>query len=419
MENCLILLTNYFPFFKGEEYLESEIIYLSNTFDKIYIIATMGSIEMEQTRSVPNNVIVLKSEVSHTLKGKTKMFLNGGNIARKNISENKLLEIDGNSLLQKIYSFYFEARSMYIYSKIKRKLKGINFENYDTITIYSYWLYITARIGVELKLEYFKDRKTYLISRAHGYDINEHVNMLKFLPQREFLLNNIDNVFPVSQNGVDFLKRKYPLYRDKISVRRLGTRLVEHKKNNKNNVLYIVSCSTVRKLKRIDILIDSLKILQDKNIRFYWTHIGSGPQFNYIRRLALRKLKKDSYNFTGFIKNTEVINWYKNNRATVFVNTSESEGVPVSIMEAMSVSVPIVATDVGGTGEIVKHNKNGYLLSKKCTANEVASNLEKIHSMSVDEYMQMCKESYNIWNRKCNSEALFSNFAYEIKNKSI
>ena len=37
----------------------------------------------------------------------------------------------------------------------------------------------------------------------------------------------------------------------------------------------------------------------------------------------------------------------------LFINTSSSEGVPVSIMEALSVGIPIIATDVGGTKEIV------------------------------------------------------------------
>ena len=58
MNNCLILLTNYYPFHKGEEYLESEIAYLSEKFKDIYIISTMVSDKMEQTRQVPENVTV-------------------------------------------------------------------------------------------------------------------------------------------------------------------------------------------------------------------------------------------------------------------------------------------------------------------------------------------------------------------------
>ena len=44
-----------------------------------------------------------------------------------------------------------------------------------------------------------------------------------------------------------------------------------------------------------------------------------------------------------------------------FINLSDSEGIPVSIMEAMSVGIPIIARDVGGNREIVTNN-NGCLL---------------------------------------------------------
>jgi len=46
----------------------------------------------------------------------------------------------------------------------------------------------------------------------------------------------------------------------------------------------------------------------------------------------------------------------------VFVNPSYSEGLPTSVMEAASMGVPIIATDVGGTREIIKHNQSGILI---------------------------------------------------------
>lgn len=70
MNNCLILLTNYYPFHKGEEYLESEIEYLSKSYKKIYIISTMVSNEMQQTRTVPENVVILPIGIKHSIAGK-------------------------------------------------------------------------------------------------------------------------------------------------------------------------------------------------------------------------------------------------------------------------------------------------------------------------------------------------------------
>lgn len=66
MKKQLILITNYYPFYKGEEYLESEINYLAEKFDEIYIIPTMINNKMNVTRILPQNakLINLKSPQS-------------------------------------------------------------------------------------------------------------------------------------------------------------------------------------------------------------------------------------------------------------------------------------------------------------------------------------------------------------------
>lgn len=422
MNTCLIILTNYFPFHKGEEYLETEILHLAKAYTKVCVISTMVDKKMKQTRSVPNNVIVIKSGMSHSIIGKLKMILSEqkqGRISRKTY---KLLKNDGkDSILKKAFSFYFECRASYIYKKIIKELDTKDINQFDKITIYSYWLYVTARIAVELKQNYFKSINPYTLSRAHGYDINEDVNSLKFLPEREFLLDSLDNVFPVSQNGVDFLKAKYPKYEQKVEVKRLGTRKVEVKKQNSNKKLNIVSCSVVRKLKRIDLLIEALELLQEKEINFKWTHIGAGPDFEKIKRLASEKLEDNNFEFAGFMKNSEVLDWYQNNPTTVFVNTSISEGVPVSIMEAMSMSLPVIATDVGGTSEIVEDNITGYLLNSKCTKEEIAISLIKFQFMNNEEYKEMCQSAYYGWYNHCNADRLYNDFVYEtlLERKSI
>ncbi|WP_096550378.1 glycosyltransferase [Ureibacillus thermosphaericus] len=419
MNNCLLLLTNYYPFHKGEEYLETEIEYLAEKFKKIFVISTMVSNEMKQTRNVPENVQVISLGVKHDLVGKIKMVLRQYKKIRKNYEKKIMINQDAKGkILPKLYSYYFECRSMEVYNKIKIELEKYNLNQYDSISIYSYWFYITARVAVELKQNYFKDRYIYTISRAHGYDINEHVNMIKFLPEREFLLNYLDNVFPVSQNGVEFLKKKYPKYGHKVEIRRLGTKEIEIEKKHSNDKLYIVSCSTVRKLKRIDLLIKALQVLEERKIDYKWTHIGNGPEFENIKKLASTKLDKKNYEFTGYINNSEVLVWYKNNPSTVFVNTSFSEGVPVSIMEAMSIGLPIIATDVGGTREIVENGKNGYLLPRDCTIEQIVNSLINIKKTSEDNYRDMCRNSIEIWYERCSAKKLYTDFAEELANNT-
>ncbi|MEK3932501.1 glycosyltransferase [Bacillus sp. FSL R7-0642] len=415
MNNCLILLTNYYPFHKGEEYLESEIEYLSKNYKKIYIISTMVSNEMQQTRAVPENVVILPIGIKHSIAGKSTMVLRQFSTINKDKLKTKMIKADSKGKLShKLYCYYFESRAMDVYDRVERQLNEYDFEQYDSITVYSYWLYITARVAVELKHKYFKERNPYTISRAHRYDLYEDAAPLKYLPERDYLLKSLDAVYPCSQDGVDALNQTYPAYKDKVSVERLGTISTSVLSNTMNNKLHIVSCSVVRKVKRIALLIEALVKLEEKNIPYFWTHIGGGPEFERIKKLAKSKLNMKQVKFTGFVKNQEVLNWYKENLATVFVNLSASEGVPVAIMEAISMGLPVIATDVGGTREIVENGKNGYLLDKDCAVTEIVESFNKFYIMDNESYKKMCDNALDIWKERSNAEVLYSEFVDQL-----
>src|SRR5690606_27399675 len=102
--------------------------------------------------------------------------------------------------------------------------------------------------------------------------------------------------------------------------------------------------------------------------------IGFGPMENELRELAKNKLGKKSniqFEFTGRMNNPDLLEFYRKNPANVFINVSESEGIPVTIMEAMSFGIPVIATDVGGVREIVKSGANGILLQKELAADDL------------------------------------------------
>jgi glycosyltransferase involved in cell wall biosynthesis len=85
-------------------------------------------------------------------------------------------------------------------------------------------------------------------------------------------------------------------------------------------------------------------------------------------------------------------------------------------MEAISMKLPVIATDVGGTREIVENNVNGYLLSMECTAKDVVNCLTKIRDMDKINYSKMSQFALDIWNERCNANVLYSEFAEELKS---
>jgi colanic acid/amylovoran biosynthesis glycosyltransferase len=407
-KRTLLLVTNYYPFFTGEEYLETEIFYLSKEYSRVIVIPTMNAKGMKITRQLPENCKVLNVNYNLSRMNKLKFLTERTDLygVKKN---------NANSILKKMYLHYFEARSMYVFNRICKSdiLSKIPSDNVD---IYSYWFYVTARVSIQLK-EFLKIQgiKVHnLVSRAHRYDLYENESKLKFLPERMYLLKHLDKVYPCSDDGTAHISLNYPAFSNKIETAYLGTVRGSKIKENKSDENIIVSCSGLRKVKRINLLIDALGILDKEGINFKWIHFGDGAEKKKLMNLAKSKINKNKFIFKGNIKNQNLQEWYDTNNVDLFVNVSESEGIPVSIMEVMSRGIPVLATDAGGNRELI--NNNGVLLDINATPELIANKIEGIlHS---ENYKNLCINSYDIWKKKFNAANNYAGFASELlKNK--
>ncbi|GAI54214.1 unnamed protein product, partial [marine sediment metagenome] len=91
--------------------------------------------------------------------------------------------------------------------------------------------------------------------------------------------------------------------------------------------------------------------------------VGDGPYGCQLEELASRTDCSRAIKFLGQKSQDEIIEILS--MADVFVNPSYSEGLPTSVLEAAAIGVPIVATDVGGTSEIIKHGKTGLIIKER------------------------------------------------------
>ena len=104
----------------------------------------------------------------------------------------------------------------------------------------------------------------------------------------------------------------------------------------------------------------------------------------------------------GNVNNNQVIDFYRTNPPHVFINVSSSEGVPVSIMEAISFGIPIIATDVGGNPEICIENYNGFLLNKDFSNQDLQRMICRFKNMSQNIYHSMCINSRKVFDTRFN-----------------
>lgn len=398
----MILITNSFPYSPGEEFLETELKYLS-TFN----LTIMPINKKNECRLLDHAIYVenyLIENINRTNYYKNLMLprivfskLFWKEIFINNILDIKRLRLCVSSHIQyiiyiKIFNTYFQ-----------------NNKNLENTIIYTYW-----NNEATYALQTLKNKYGYkLISRIHGGDLYQERRPSKYMPLKKQFTKNIDKVYTITQSANIYLHNIYSFDHEVLELSRLGVdnyNIISLP--SKRNMLHLVSCSFLVQVKQIDKIIEALQDISKNmpHIDYTWTHIGDGELHEKLLEMANNKLgnlENVHFTFLGSLDNQKVYQFYKNSNVDVFINVSESEGVPVSIMEAMSCHIPIIAPNIGGISDMVINNYNGFLLSSKSEVNEIVMVLK-----NVDFYKKkMIREnSYGVYLEKFNAEKNYKSF---------
>ena len=112
--------------------------------------------------------------------------------------------------------------------------------------------------------------------------------------------------------------------------------------------------------KGLTFAIEALRLLIDMGYDLEFRLAGNGPSKVHLEGVAKRLGIADRFKFLGVLTEDEVISELQ--MSDLFVLPSFVEGVPVSAMEAMAVGVPVIATNIAGTSELVEDGKTGLLV---------------------------------------------------------
>jgi len=396
----VILITSSFPYSGGEQFLETEIKYYEN-ISLIIMPKTRTNIIRDISKNIRiDNFLIEQSFSKHKIIYLIKAL--SSNVLYKELATEvffnfKKLKLFFRSLY--LYQMYYELFDDYF----------LKYKNINNLIVYTYWNDETTYALQSLKTKYhFK-----LISRVHGGDLYKERRTFNYMPLKKYFTENIDIVYTITGSANEYLENTYGFDQKILKLSRLGVdnRYIITNRSAENS-LNIVSCSFMTEVKQIDKIIKSLKIIamDMKNIAFSWIHIGGGVLYDKLVEYAeneLNAITNVKYNFVGNYNNKKVYEFYKENEVDVFINVSESEGVPVSIMEAMSCNIPIIAPDIGGIKDMVVNKYNGILLNKKCLIGEIVSSLKEIEFFK-DKTIR--ENSYKIFLEKYNAEVNYTKF---------
>lgn len=391
MNNNLIIFTAAFPYGGKENFLETELPFLSQRFEKIRIIPFGGSAEKERT--LPRGC-VLDNRLLCTRRQRVLRGLCGLwrvlPLYLKELVVNKPFK---NKKTIRSWFISMLCTSYYLQSKPVKELCGQKLA--DTV-LYFYW-----GVNYNSIAPFFKDRVK-MISRFHGFwDLWVSCEDEGYKPIRRATVEALSLAVLISHKGEAFFKPKYPNCPTVVS--HLGSLDNGICKKSQDGILRVVSCSSVYPLKRVPLIFESLKEVA-KTRQVEWTHIGGGKDFESLKKLICSEATSNlKVVLTGLIPLVDVINYYKNHCVDLFINLSTNEGIPVSIMEAISFDIPIVATDVGGTSEIV-NKETGVLVNPNPSKEEVAEAI--LNVINSDDFVPR-----SFWEREFDASKNYSDFA--------
>jgi glycosyltransferase involved in cell wall biosynthesis len=416
-QSNLILITNHFPFGLAEAFLEREIDYLTAAFDKVIILSRDVTSKEPRTR----NTKFLYERVNPESGAAEKLLAPW--LYLKNLRQVlRCIRTETTFMRKKHGYFSFAMRKQMMHDLTKalitshhilRLMKEHRLEG--KVFLYSYWLTSSALATT------FVNPANVIVkrfSRAHGGDVYEARHALKYLSFRRTLAQDLDRIFTISEDGRRHLLAFTGAAEEKITVSRLGTTLpqpaVSITDTGGSGPFVIVSCSFLVPVKRLSLLIDALALVSGMDIR--WIHIGDGPLKNSLQEHAKKALGAKAnitFEFRGSLPNEELMSFYKTRRVDLFVNTSLSEGIPVTIMEAQSFGIPVVAPAVGGVPEIISSD-TGRLFAVDSPASEVARTIVEVLSLPEEARQRMRSNAFTNWERRYNAEKNFPTFVASI-----
>lgn len=372
-KKVIAILTSRFPYEGGEYFLEREARYWEEVNGvEVHIIPffTTGRLRYcpEWVSLHPDNGISA-SVLSRLLYVSKAIFSRCLYKEIENQSKFKVLSL--SNVLRSVLTL---SRVLQMERTLKKIVKDVGVLD----VVYSYWNGNSAYAAALLKR---KGGVRRLITRAHGTDLYRYALKDSYMPFKDQFVSDFDRVYAVSEGGRAYYVDEYRADPVKISVSRLGVELPGVASLcSSDGHLNCISISNCVPIKRLPIIVDAIDKFSEIHqcVKVSWVHVGDGSDFNELNDYASSLLEKRNnvqFSFTGRLQNVEVLAYLRQNPVDVLVNVSASEGIPVSMMEAMAHGVPVVAPLVGGIPELVVP-PDGFLMPAMPSPEDVVEGLE-------------------------------------------
>lgn len=275
---------------------------------------------------------------------------------------NRLISLTGKrSFLNKLFIFKkLSSLSREIVMRIFKffpKLWNLKLKN-------NYDIEIAFLEGITTEILALRETKAYKIAWVHidllatekykNIKKNYYKSFEKIICVSQDVRKSFINIYPE-------LNKKTEVIYNLINKKKILYKAMENSNEQLKEKLRIISIGRLTYQKGYDILLKAHKLLLEEGLDYELIILGEGPERKrleeYIKKTKISKNTK----LYGFIKNPYI---YLRN-ADIFVSSSRYEGYPVVLLEAISLSKPVIATSCAGNKEILENGKYGILVEKE------------------------------------------------------
>ncbi|MBM4776222.1 MAG: glycosyltransferase [Archangiaceae bacterium] len=408
MRSILVVSPESYPseLAKEHTFLGPELPVLADAFDRVVVVPQ----QLEGARASLPRGVALDETLAHEVRGLTSLQLAlhaaRTSLVAEDIARRRQLVANPVAMKRLIA---FAGRAHHARQWAERWLRGV--DPRTRVVFYTYWWGPTTT-GFGLA----KRKNVKVATRAHGFDLYEERHTPAYLPCRVRSLSVLDALFPDSDKGREYLEAAHGHRLPDCETFRLGTAAPGAvTAPSTDGALRVVSCSMQVPVKRLPLLMSGLAAAgrREPTRRIEWTHFGTGALQPELEAQAVREFPGNvSVRFGGYSTQPDLYRWYASNPVDVFVNVSQSEGTPVSVMEAVSFGIPVLATAVGGNPEIAT-SRNAVLLSPNPTAEEVATGLLRFTESSTQSTLR--PGSVEVWREKYDGARNLGAFVHRLQ----
>lgn len=205
--------------------------------------------------------------------------------------------------------------------------------------------------------------KTRNVFTAHGWSFTEGISLYKRIVFGfiEFIIGRIsDKIITVSFYD-KFIAEKFKICNSSslVPIHNGIEDIYKPSIKNLTGKIDLIMVARFSNQKDHTTLLKALSELDNKD-KFHLHLIGNGPLESKMKDLAIDLNVRDNVTFYGFRSNVEELL----NKCDIFILTTNYEGLPMSICEAMSCKLPVIASDVGGVSEMIDDSINGWLIPR-------------------------------------------------------